>query len=326
VLPEFYADSTSSRRTVTSVSSYSSLMVGWNVCHRGETTGYSCGQVKSKNFVPPWGCGEGAAPRVTTSGSKLRETTWRAILETAGAVVPQQFCLRDNEWWFLGGNGSWRLLLRCIHVSILHVRRGSRGLGRQLTVVQSPRQLSSANSLGKHTRMVRSDPRLLVTILLVIVMTLAVVACSRANEEPTNEPVLPTQEPANIPVLPTTEHTNEPVLPTIKPTKPEGDGPPAGPGALLSGELVATDRCLYLVDERGTRWLPAFYAGTVSWERDALVLYGQRFEIGERIWVGGGEASGDLPFLQEPHDSCDIRNVWAHITTVDRERPTRSSP
>lgn len=86
--PEFYADSTTFHRTVQSVIPYSSVIVGQPVCHRGQTTGYSCGQVTSKTFAPPWGCGPGASSRVTTFGSKLRETSWRAILETAGAMVP----------------------------------------------------------------------------------------------------------------------------------------------------------------------------------------------------------------------------------------------
>jgi hypothetical protein len=212
---------------------------------------------------------------------------------------------------------------RYIHVCNLRAQLGSGHLG-ELTMGQYHRQ-PGANSLGKRTRMVRSDPGLVVTMLLVIFVILTAVACSRANEEPTNGAVIPTletEEPTSTPLLTSTEPTNEPVLPTVESDEPGGFG------ALLSGALVVEDRCLYLVDEFGVRWLPVFKADTVSWERDTLVYRGQRFEIGERLWVGGGEASapGNFPFLQAPHDSCDVRNIWLHITTVDREPPTRSSP
>jgi hypothetical protein len=52
--PEFYADSTTYRRTVTSVTPRSSVTVGDPVCHRGKATGYSCGTVQSKNYQPLW--------------------------------------------------------------------------------------------------------------------------------------------------------------------------------------------------------------------------------------------------------------------------------
>lgn len=99
---------------------------------------------------------------------------------------------------------------------------------------------------------------------------------------------------------------NDPVLPILEPAGP------GGMGALMSGDLVVVDRCLYLVSEFGVNWLPVFPADSASWERDTLVLRGQRFGIGEPVSVGGGEAGNfrNLRFLQEPHDSCDVRNVW----------------
>jgi hypothetical protein len=158
----------------------------------------------------------------------------------------------------------------------------------------------SANDLVGRARVERSYLKRPASILLMIYVILMVVGCSSANEEPSNEPVLPTVEA----------------------------GEPGGPGGLLVGELMLVNRCLYLVNPSGVRWLPVFYEGTVSWERGALVLYGQRFEVGERLWVGGGEGAvpGNFRFLQAPHDSCDTRNVWMHISTADRTPPNRSSP
>jgi hypothetical protein len=115
---------------------------------------------------------------------------------------------------------------------------------------------------------------------------LALVACSSANEELANEPVLPILE---------------------EPAEPAG---PGGFGALISGKLVVADRCLYLENESGGRVFPVFAYDSVSWERDTLVLHGQKFKIGERLSLGGGERDiNHFRFFQEPHESCDVRNV-----------------
>ncbi|MEX0761348.1 MAG: hypothetical protein WD208_08515 [Dehalococcoidia bacterium] len=112
--------------------------------------------------------------------------------------------------------------------------------------------------------------------------------------------------PSDGPTTAFEEGIYSPVLPVLEPAGPGGDG------ALLPGELAVMDRCLYLVDERETRWLPVFPADTASWESDALVFSGQRFEVGKSVSLGGGEASdpGGLQFSQEPDKSCDTRNVW----------------
>lgn len=88
---------------------------------------------------------------------------------------------------------------------------------------------------------------------------------------------------------------------------------PAGLGARLSGELVVEGPCLYLVDGFDVRWLPVFPDKGVSWERGALILRGERFEIGDMVSVGGGGGAMDishLQFVQEPDPSCDTQNVW----------------
>ncbi|MEX0761112.1 MAG: hypothetical protein WD208_05885, partial [Dehalococcoidia bacterium] len=54
--PEFYASSTSTRRPVSSVTAQSSMTVGNLVCHRGLTTGYSCGVIDDLSFQPTGAC------------------------------------------------------------------------------------------------------------------------------------------------------------------------------------------------------------------------------------------------------------------------------
>ena len=52
--PHFYASSTSSYRTLTSRTTRSSQSVGGYVCHRGKTTGYSCGYIDTKTYKPTY--------------------------------------------------------------------------------------------------------------------------------------------------------------------------------------------------------------------------------------------------------------------------------
>lgn len=51
---EFYADTTASARILTGKRLQSSTAAGNQVCHRGETTGYSCGLVGLTNFKPTY--------------------------------------------------------------------------------------------------------------------------------------------------------------------------------------------------------------------------------------------------------------------------------
>jgi streptogrisin C len=52
--PEFYADSTATARVLTGKRLRSSTTNGNQACHRGNTTGYSCGTVNITNFTPTW--------------------------------------------------------------------------------------------------------------------------------------------------------------------------------------------------------------------------------------------------------------------------------
>ena len=67
--PEFYASSTSVFRPLQAQRNRSSQSVGGYVCHRGKTTGYSCGDIASKNFQPTY---TNACPGVTCASVWVR--------------------------------------------------------------------------------------------------------------------------------------------------------------------------------------------------------------------------------------------------------------
>ena len=73
--PSFYASSTTSARTVVGLA-YRADMVGSYACHRGRTTGYSCGTVQTVSYRPTYDGACGSSPcaatwaRVTGSGLK----------------------------------------------------------------------------------------------------------------------------------------------------------------------------------------------------------------------------------------------------------------
>lgn len=139
-----------------------------------------------------------------------------------------------------------------------------------------------------------------ITWLMVAVVALMALAIACNPETITK--IAPTVAP--LPTVTPVVPSEDPVLPTF-----EWDGPSWA--VFLTGEVVVVGRCLYLGSDPQTRRLAVFAAGSVSWEGDTLVLSGQRFEIGERISAGGKEVPGirNIRFLQEPHDSCDLRRV-----------------
>ncbi len=68
-LPHFYASSTTSYRPLEGQRNRSSQAVGGYVCHRGKTTGYSCGDIESKTFRPTY---TNACPGVTCASVWIR--------------------------------------------------------------------------------------------------------------------------------------------------------------------------------------------------------------------------------------------------------------
>jgi streptogrisin C len=67
--PRFYASSTSSHRPLTSRQTRSQQAVGGYVCHRGKTTGYSCGTIQTKTYAPGY---SNACPGTTCSAVWIR--------------------------------------------------------------------------------------------------------------------------------------------------------------------------------------------------------------------------------------------------------------
>lgn len=68
-VPEFYADLTTSARVLTGRRLYSSTSVGNAVCHRGISSGYSCGTVDSVTYQPTFA---GACGSVTCASTYIR--------------------------------------------------------------------------------------------------------------------------------------------------------------------------------------------------------------------------------------------------------------
>jgi streptogrisin C len=68
-LPEFYADGTAAFRPLQEQRNWSNQSVGGYVCHRGKTTGYSCGDIASKTFQPTY---PNACPGVTCASVWIR--------------------------------------------------------------------------------------------------------------------------------------------------------------------------------------------------------------------------------------------------------------
>ncbi|HYW09048.1 MAG TPA: S1 family peptidase [Longimicrobium sp.] len=72
-VPQFYADLTTSARVLTGRRLRSSTAVGNTACHRGKTTGYSCGAVSSTTYQPTYSCGGTtcSATYISVTGANL---------------------------------------------------------------------------------------------------------------------------------------------------------------------------------------------------------------------------------------------------------------
>lgn len=79
-----------SATTATTRQGTGTAFVGQGLCHRGKTTGYSCGNVTSTTFAPTW---EGACPGTTCSASFVRVDG--TTLSTSGGD--------SGGPWFSGG-------------------------------------------------------------------------------------------------------------------------------------------------------------------------------------------------------------------------------
>ncbi|HEX8644692.1 MAG TPA: hypothetical protein VF702_12350 [Allosphingosinicella sp.] len=87
-----------------------------------------------------------------------------------------------------------------------------------------------------------------------------------------------------------------------------------GEQASLTGRLALEDGCLYVVDSRGQRWVPAFRSPGTSWDaasRSVATRWG-RFGVGEAVRLGGGELeySAAAPWVKRPPATCDLTRLW----------------
>jgi hypothetical protein len=86
--------------------------------------------------------------------------------------------------------------------------------------------------------------------------------------------------------------------------------------AALEGVLHADGRCLYIVgdDKAQSRTLPAFHIAGMSWDEASRTLRvrGKTFALGQRVVLGGGEASNPaaLDWVQRPDPSCDSSDLF----------------
>ena len=95
-------------------------------------------------------------------------------------------------------------------------------------------------------------------------------------------------------------------------------GPSVGAGddALLEGRLTVEDRCVYVTDGSGTRWLPVFSEDLVGWDGETLRTAGGAFVDGDAIALGGGVLVERTTGRWDPPDglhvpaTCETTDVW----------------
>ncbi|WP_297081729.1 hypothetical protein [uncultured Demequina sp.] len=91
-----------------------------------------------------------------------------------------------------------------------------------------------------------------------------------------------------------------------------------GMEALLEGELLLTDGCLYIVSDDAEPTVAAMPREFASWrsEDDVLTFDGLEFSSGDAVAAAGGfvEPSGDIDRLDIP-EACDL-GEWGEIFLV----------
>lgn len=98
----------------------------------------------------------------------------------------------------------------------------------------------------------------------------------------------------------------------------------AGPQALLRGELVQEEACLYVrASEGGERYLLALPSGRATWHADpaGVEVDGLLLRVGETVTLTGGETRDGLrpgDWVEAPAAACDTTLVW-RVTGVQRE-------
>jgi len=101
--PSVYGLSTDALIPVTGSKTQAATAVGDRVCHRGVTTGYSCGNVDDKIYKPVWNCGPSSNP-ITCSD------TWVKIIPPGIVMTPGLACA--------GGDSGGPVLIGTLAVGI----------------------------------------------------------------------------------------------------------------------------------------------------------------------------------------------------------------
>ena len=89
--------------------------------------------------------------------------------------------------------------------------------------------------------------------------------------------------------------------------------------ARLSGRLSLQDNCVYVVNERGQRWLPLFRSPGTDWNAasQTLSIGSRSFRSGDDIQLSGGSlgaVTDTSRWINRP-PGCDLSSVW--LVTMD---------
>jgi hypothetical protein len=80
----------------------------------------------------------------------------------------------------------------------------------------------------------------------------------------------------------------------------------AGAAAGLGGILVRDSGCTYVEDpDSGTRVLPVFPSGSVTWSDDRLIVGNLSYAVGDTVDFGGGELVGPSNLDIRMPEACD---------------------
>ncbi len=86
----------------------------------------------------------------------------------------------------------------------------------------------------------------------------------------------------------------------------------AGHQALLTGRLMLEGGCLYVVTDRGERWIPVFRSPLTRWNaaaRSVETSYGETWRVGETVRLTGG-MSQPRAWSKAPPPGCSGSNYW----------------
>ncbi|WP_227574856.1 S1 family peptidase [Acinetobacter calcoaceticus] len=112
--PKFYANSTTTPRTLTGKRSQASTAVGQNYCHYGITTGFSCGDVTSVAYKP---AGSNGSPLCGPTQNIQCSNTWIALVPPSNS--PGLACDEGDS------GGPWFISTVAVGIHSMGASRGS---------------------------------------------------------------------------------------------------------------------------------------------------------------------------------------------------------